>query len=123
MEKNNIESSLEFMRHIPLIDDGVANLKKLLIWPEANEPSDLQFITPSFYEYVTFCEGVRNPFYRVINAKLSSHIDELFDYLKEKEVNTISRLTHDEAFDFLCALENTNTRYIIDSYITRKIHN
>lgn len=116
MEKNNIESSLEFMRHIPLIDDGVANLKKLLIWPEANEPSDLQFITPSFYEYVTFCEGVRNPFYRVINAKLSSHIDELFDYLKEKEVNTISRLTHDEAFDFLCALENTNTRYIIDSY-------
>lgn len=116
MEKNNIESSLEFMRHIPLIDDGVANLKKLLIWPEANEPSDLQFITPPFYEYVTFCEGVRNPFYRVINAKFSNHTNELFDYLKEKEVNAISRLTHDEAFDFLCVLGNTNTRYIIDSY-------
>ena len=116
MEKNNIESSLEFMRHIPLIDDGVANLKKLLIWPEANVPSDLQFITPPFYEYVTFCEGVRNPFYRVINAKFSNHTNELFDYLKEKEVNAISRLTHDEAFDFLCVLGNTNTRYIIDSY-------
>ena len=116
MEKNNIESSLEFMRHIPLIDDGVANLKKLLIWPEANEPSDLQFITPPFYEYVTFCEGVRNPFYRVINAKFSNHTNELFDYLKEKEVNAISRLTHDEAFDFLCVLGNTNTRYISDSY-------
>ena len=116
IEKNNIESSLVFTQHIPLINEGVANLKKLLIWPEASEPSDLQFITPSLYEYVTFCEGVRNPFYRVINAKFSNHTNELFDYLKEKEVTAISRLTHDEAFDFLCVLGNTNTRYIIDSY-------
>ncbi len=115
-KENHIESSLEYMQHIPLIGDGVSNLKNLLSWPEVKEPSELQFVTPSFYEYVTFYEGVRKPFFQIANSKLSNCIDKLFDYLKEKERNTFSNLTHDEAFDFLCTLGHTDTRNIIDHY-------
>lgn len=115
-KENHIESSLEYMQRIPLIGDGVSNLKNLLSWPEVKEPSELQFVTPSFYEYVTFYEGVRKPFFQIANSKLSNCIDKLFDYLKEKERNTFSHLTHDEAFDFLCTLGHTDTRYIIDNY-------
>ena len=115
-KENHIESSLEYMQRIPLIGDGVSNLKNLLSWPEVKEPSDLQFVTPSFYEYVTFYEGVRRPFFQIANSKLSNCIDKLFDYLKEKERNTFSNLTHDEAFDFLCTLGHTYTRNIIDHY-------
>jgi len=115
-KENHIESSLEYMQHIPLIGDGVSNLKNLLSWPEVKEPSELQFVTPSFCEYVTFYEGVRKPFFQIANSKLSNCIDKLFDYLKEKERNTFSNLTHDEAFDFLCTLGHTDTRNIIDHY-------
>lgn len=115
-KENHIESSLEYMQHIPLIGVGVSNLKNLLSWPEVKEPSELQFVTPSFYEYVTFYEGVRKPFFQIANSKLSNCIDKLFDYLKEKERNTFSNLTHDEAFDFLCTLGHTDTRNIIDHY-------
>ena len=94
----------------------MSNLKNLLSWPEVKEPSELQFVTPSFYEYVTFYEGVRKPFFQIANSKLSNCIDKLFDYLKEKERNTFSNLTHDEAFDFLCTLGHTDTRNIIDHY-------
>ena len=52
-KENHIESSLEYMQRIPLIGDAVSNLKNLLSWPEVKEPSELQFVTPSFYEYVS----------------------------------------------------------------------
>ena len=71
----------------------MSNLKNLLSWPEVKEPSELQFVTPSFYEYVTFYEGVRRPFFQIVNSKLSNCADKrvstAFTAVKTKEIECL----------------------------------
>ncbi|MBR6140189.1 MAG: hypothetical protein IKQ37_00260 [Bacteroidaceae bacterium] len=115
-ELGSIKTYQEQLTILPNVVQGIARIRKLLYWPEENEPSDLTPYLPYFYEYITFREGVAIPFFQVLHAILTNHITSLYAYLKDNGKEPTSFLTHDEAFDFLCALGHTDTRNIIDSY-------
>lgn len=116
IELGSIKTCQEHLAILPNVDQGIWRIRKFLYWPEGNELSGLTPYLPYFYEYVTFCEGVAIPFFQVFHAFLTNHITSLYAYLRDNDKEPTSFLTHDEAFDFLCALGYTDTRNIIDKY-------
>ena len=121
IELGSIKTCQEHLAILPNVDQGIWRIRKFLYWPEGNELSGLTPYLPYFYEYVTFCEGVAIPFFQVFHAFLTNHITSLYAYLRDNDKEPTSFLTHDEAFDFLCALGYTDTRNIIDKYNDTRI--
>lgn len=116
IESDCIITYQEHLTILQNLDQGIGRIRKFLCWPEENEPSDLSPYLPYFYEYVTFREGVAIPFFQVLYTILTNRITSLYAYLRDHGKEPTSFLTHDEAFDFLCALGHTDTRNIIDNY-------
>jgi len=107
----------EFLTQVPNVDQGIVRIKKLLCWPEEKEEfSGLGSYLPCFYEYIAFHEGVVIPYFQTLHAILTNHIRSLYIFLRDNGKEPTSFLTHDEAFDFLCALGHSDTRNIIDHY-------
>ena len=115
-ETGSIKTYQEHLTILPIIDLGIGRIRKLLCWPEENEPSHLATYLPCFYEYITFSVGVAIPFFQVFQENLKKQISSLYTYLRDNGKEPTSFLTHNEAFDFLCALEHIDTRNIIDNY-------
>lgn len=116
IELNSVKTYQEHLTILPNVDKGIARIRKLLCWPEDNEPSDLTSCLPCFYEYIAFHNGVALPFFKVLHVILTNHITSLYAYLNDNCNEPASFLTHDEAYDFLCALGHADTRSIIDHY-------
>ena len=115
-ETGSIKTYQEHLTILPILDLGIGRIRKLLCWPEENEPSHLATYLPCFYEYITFSVGVAIPFFQVFQENLKKRISNLYTYLRDNGKEPTSFLTHDEAFDFLCALGHIDTRNSIDHY-------
>lgn len=115
-ETDSIKTYKEYLTILPNVDLGIGRIRKLLYWPEEHEPSDLASCLPCLFEYIAFREGVTIPFFQVLHTILINHISSLYTFLRDNGKKPESFMTHDEAFDFLCTLGHTDTRYIIDHY-------
>ena len=115
-ETDSIKTYQEHLTILPILDLGIGRIRKLLCWPEEHEPSALAPYMPCLFEYIAFSEGVVIPFFQVLHTNLKKHIYSLYVYLRDNGKEPESFLTHDEAFDFLCALGHSDTRNIIDHY-------
>lgn len=115
-ETDSIKTYQEHLTILPILDLGIGRIRKLLCWPEEHEPSALAPYLPCLFEYIAFSEGVVIPFFQVLHTNLKKHIYSLYVYLRDNGKEPESFLTHDEAFDFLCALGHSDTRNIIDHY-------
>lgn len=83
------------------INSGIHLLKKFLTYPESDIPNCLKEIIPSFFEYVSFLEGILHPFVGCFRNCISGRVDELFAYLSKRNLSSHNSLTLHEAFDFL----------------------
>ena len=115
-ETDSIKTYQEHLTILPNLDLGIGRIRKLLCWPEEHEPSALAPYLPCLFEYIAFSEGVVIPFFQVLHRNLKKHIYSLYVYLRDNGKEPESFLTHDEAFDFLCALGHSDPRNIIDHY-------
>ena len=99
-ETGSIKTYLEHLTILPIIDLGIGRIRKLLCWPEENEPSHLATYLPCFYEHITFSVGVAIPFFQVFQENLTKQISSLYTYLRDNGKEPTSFLTYDEVFDF-----------------------
>ena len=111
-----IETYKEFLYNLPMLDIGIQRLYGIFSWPKNEIPNEINAVLYPTLEYVSFVEGVKRPFFKILEEILSSKIDILFKHLINSQLDNVNKFTHDEAFDFLIFIGKDNSRRILDNY-------
>lgn len=116
IDKQIIEPYKEFLSRLPMLDIGIQRLYGILSWPKNEIPNEINVVLYPTFEYISFVEGVKVPFFKLLEEILSSKVDILFKHVINSQLYNVNKLTYDEAFDFLIFTGKENCRKILDNY-------
>lgn len=112
---NIIEQSWynEFLIPTMLIDRGIERVKEVASFPIGEIPELFEKEFSSMCEFLAFDEGIRLPFFKILNNAVERKYVALLNTFEPKKVVHI--LTHEEAFSFLCLLGHRKTRELLEA--------
>ena len=98
---------------IMLLDRGIERVKEVASFPTGKIPGYFEEEFSAMCEFLAFDEGIRMPFFEILNDAIEGEDVALLNTFEPKKVVHI--LTHEEAFSFLRVLGNSRTRSILEA--------
>lgn len=103
----------EFLIPTMLIERGIERVNDVTSFPTGEIPEQFEKEFSAMCEFLAFDEGIRLPFFKILNCAVERKYVALLNTFELKKVEHI--LTHKEAFSFLCLLGQRKTREILEA--------
>jgi hypothetical protein len=96
-----------------LLDRGIERVYEVASFPTGVIPEKFEKEFSAMCEFLAFDEGIRLPFFKILNNAVERKYVALLNTFEPKKVVHI--LTHKETFSFLCLLGHRKTREILEA--------
>lgn len=97
------------------LDKGIKRMGIIASWGNDGCLGCTQDEFNALAEFVVFNEGIKRPFYGILDSLLKGRVDKLFSNLRDIPLEKIHQLSYEEAFVFLQTIK-PYVRKILDSY-------
>lgn len=103
----------EFLIPTMLLDQGIERVHEVASFPTGEIPEKFEKEFSAMCEFLAFDEGIRWPFFKILNYAVGGKYVALLNTFEPKKVVHI--LTHEEAFSFLRLLGRSRIRSILEA--------